>query len=337
MRHLFVIDPIERLDPEKDTTIAFLREADRREHELAVCTIDTLELGPGGRPRALAVPTRTVPAADAGDGDAAHQAGAAGARDAGSGGSWYETGTGRTAFLDEYDVVWMRKDPPFDMAFFYSTHLLSMVARSTLVVNDPLSLRDANEKLFALRFPAVCPPARVTRRIVELLAFQEEMGGEMIVKPLDGAGGEGIFHLRAGDRNTSAILEAATAHESRYIMAQRYLPEIRQGDKRVILVEGEALGAVLRVPAEGESRANFHVGGQPAATEVDDRDREIAAAIGPELVRLGIVFAGIDVIGGWLTEVNVTSPTGLREIADLGGPRLETDVLDAVERRRDSD
>ncbi|MCY3964263.1 MAG: glutathione synthase [Acidobacteria bacterium] len=314
MRHLFVIDPIERLDPEKDTTIAFLREADRRGHELAVCTIDNLELGPDGRPRAEVIPARTV--------------------DPVSGGPWYEIGAGRAAFLDEFDVVWMRKDPPFDMAFFYATHLLSMVAKSTLVVNDPLSLRDANEKLFALRFPAVCPPARVSRRIAELLAFQEEMGGEMIVKPLDGAGGEGIFHLKAGDRNTSAILEAATAHESRYIMAQRYLPEIRQGDKRVILVEGEALGAVLRVPAEGESRANFHVGGQAAATEVDDRDREIAAAIGAELVRLGIVFAGIDVIGGWLTEVNVTSPTGLREIADLGGPRLEVDVLDAVERRR---
>ena len=316
MRHLFVIDPIERLDPEKDTTIAFLREANGRGHELAVCTIDTLELGPEGRPRAEAIPVRTVePAADG----------------AGEGG-----GRGGAAFLDEFDVVWMRKDPPFDMAFFYATHLLSMVAKSTLVVNDPLSLRDANEKLFALRFPAVCPPARVSRRIPELLAFQEEMGGEMIVKPLDGAGGEGIFHLRAGDRNTSAILEAATVHESRYIMAQRYLPEIRQGDKRVILVEGKALGAVLRVPAEGESRANFHVGGQAAATEVDDRDREIAAAVGPELVRLGIVFAGIDVIGGWLTEVNVTSPTGLREITDLGGPRLEVDVLDAVEARRNA-
>ncbi len=319
MRHLFVIDPIDRLDPEKDTTIAFLREADGRGHDLAVCTIDTLELGPDGRPRAEAIPTRTS-ATRTSDPDVT--------------GAWYEIGTGRTAFLDEFDIVWMRKDPPFDMSFFYATHLLSMVAGSTLVVNDPLALRDANEKLFALRFPTVCPPARVSRRIPELLAFQEEMGGEMIVKPLDGAGGEGIFHLKSGDRNVSAILETATAHESRYLMAQRYLPEIREGDKRVILVEGKALGAVLRVPAEGESRANFHVGGQPAATEVDDRDNEIAAAIGPELVRLGIVFAGIDVIGGWLTEVNVTSPTGLREIADLGGPHLEVDVLDAVERRR---
>ncbi len=316
MRHLFVIDPIERLDPEKDTTIAFLREAQRRGHDIHVCLIETLGIGPGGRPWADASSVRTVEPAD--------------------GGAWYETGDERQAFLDVYDVVWMRKDPPFDMAFFYATHLLSMVDRNTLVVNEPLSLRDANEKLFALRFPEVCPEARVSRRIPELLAFQEEMDGEMIVKPLDGAGGEGIFHLRPGDRNTSAILEAATAHESRYIMAQRYLPEIRHGDKRVILVEGEALGAVLRVPADGESRANFHVGGRAAAIEVDDRDREIAAAVGPELVRLGIVFAGIDVIGGWLTEVNVTSPTGLREIADLGGPRLEVDVLDAVEARRRS-
>ncbi len=314
MRHIFVIDPIEDLDPDKDTTIAFLREAARRSHDVAVCTIDTLGLGPDGRPQAEAIPTRPIEPVAAGP--------------------WYEVGRGETAFLDDFDVVWMRKDPPFDMTFFYATHLLSMTSKQTLVVNEPLSLRDANEKLFALRFPDVCPPARVSRRIVDLLAFQREMGGEMIVKPLDGAGGEGVFHLKEGDRNTSAILEGATANESRYLMAQRYLPEIRQGDKRVILVEGEALGAVLRVPAEGESRANFHVGGRAEATVVDDRDREIAAAIGPELVRLGIVFAGIDVIGGWLTEVNVTSPTGLREIADLGGPRLEADVLDAVERRR---
>ena len=186
MKHLFIIDPLECLQLDADTTIAFMREADSRGHELSTCQIETMGVRDGGRPFARAVRTRLE-----------------------EGPSWYRTdGVPTAVFLDTFDVVWMRKDPPFDMRFFYATHLLSLVARSTLVVNDPLALRDANEKLIVFRFPEVCPQSMVSSSIADLLTFRDELGGEMIVKPLDGAGGEGIFHITPGDRNTNAILEA---------------------------------------------------------------------------------------------------------------------------------
>ncbi|HVS13345.1 MAG TPA: glutathione synthase [Thermoanaerobaculia bacterium] len=310
MRHLFVLDPLERLLPDADTSIAFLREAQGRGHRCAACRVETLGLGEGGRPRALAADLTVQ------DGD-----------------DWYRAGAAHPAHLDEFDVVWMRKDPPFDLEYLFATHILSLVDRRTLVVNEPQALRDANEKLFALHFPAVCPETIVSRSIPELLAFRERLGGEMVVKPLDGAGGEGVFHITPGDRNTKAILELSTAHGRRYLMAQRFIPEVREGDKRIILVEDEPVGAVLRVPPEGEARANFHVGGRAARTELTARDREICAAVGPTLRERGILFAGLDVIGGWLTEVNVTSPTGIREIRQLGGADIERLVLDAVEAR----
>lgn len=311
MRHLFIIDPLPLLQIDADTTIAFMREAASRGHEMATCQVDSLGARNGGRPFARVIETHAT-----------------------EGPTWYRTeGSENAAFLDDFDVVWMRKDPPFDMRYFYATHLLSLVRQPTLVVNDPLALRDANEKLIALRFPEVCPEALVSSRIDELLAFLDELGGEMIVKPLDGAGGEGIFHLTPGDRNTKAILETATHREGRIIMAQRYLPEIRDGDKRIILVEGEPKGAVLRVPHESEARANFHVGGTAHRMTLSDRDREICATVGPTLSDMGILFAGIDVIGDYLTEINVTSPTGIREIHDLDGVRIEIDVLDAVQAR----
>ncbi len=311
MHHLFIIDPIERLQVDADTTVAFMREAETRGHEVFTCQIDTLGARDGGRPYAAVVRTRTI-----------------------EGPAWYALEGEQTAsFLDAFDVVWMRKDPPFDMRFFYATHLLSLVEPSTLVVNDPSALRDANEKLIALRFPEVCPPTLVSGRIAELLEFQASLGGEMIVKPLDGAGGEGIFHLSSGDRNTNAILEAVTQAEGRVIMAQMYIPEIRQGDKRVILVEGVAKGAVLRVPHESEARANFHVGGTAHQTTLSPRDLEICNTVGPTLREMGIIFAGLDIIGDWMTEINVTSPTGIREICDLDGVRIEVDVLDAVQAR----
>jgi len=311
VHHLFIIDPIERLQVDADTTVAFMREAETRGHEVFTCQIDTLGARDGGRPYAAVVRTRAI-----------------------EGPAWYALEGEQTAsFLDAFDVVWMRKDPPFDMRFFYATHLLSLVEPSTLVVNDPSALRDANEKLIALRFPEVCPPTLVSGRIAELLEFQASLGGEMIVKPLDGAGGEGIFHLSSGDRNTNAILEAVTQAEGRVIMAQMYIPEIRQGDKRVILVEGVAKGAVLRVPHESEARANFHVGGTAHQTTLSPRDLEICNTVGPTLREMGIVFAGLDIIGDWMTEINVTSPTGIREICDLDGVRIEVDVLDAVQAR----
>jgi glutathione synthase len=310
MRHLFLIDPPERLQARADTSIAFMREAAARGHEIWQAQIDDFGARDGGRPFAAASPI------DVRDGD-----------------DWYRLGEARGRFLDELDVVWMRKDPPFDLRYVYATHLLSLVRPPTLVVNEPQALRDANEKLVTLRFPALIPETLVSSRIAELLAFRQLLGGEMIVKPLGGAGGDGIFHLPDRDRNVRAILEMATRKESELLLAQRYLPEVREGDKRIIMVEGEPKGALLRVPHETESRANLHVGGEATKTRLTPRDLEICGAVGPMLRAMGVVFAGLDVIGGWLTEINITSPTGIREIEKLDGVRIEKDVLDAVEAR----
>ncbi len=310
MRHAFIVDSLPALNVEKDSTIAFMREAARRGHEVWSGQVDTLCVAEGGHAFSTLAPTRLV-----------------------EGEPWYRLELATPARLRDFDVVWMRKDPPYDLNYFFATHLLDRVEPPTVVVNSPRGLRDVTEKLFTLRFPELCPETLVSRRIDELLAFREKLGGEMIVKPLGGAGGEGVFHLTRDDRNVIALLELATRHGTEFQMAQRYIPEVRQGDKRILLVEGEPLGAVLRVPLHWETRANFHVGGSPERASLTRRDREICARIGPALVEHGILFAGIDVIGDWLTEVNVTSPTGVREINALDGTRIEANVLDAVERR----
>jgi glutathione synthase len=310
MRHAFLVDPLPGLDVEKDTTIAFMREAGRRGHEVFTGGIDGLGLGEGTTPLAWLAATQLR------DGE-----------------PWYELGESRPLPLDGFDVVWMRKDPPVDLNYLYATLILSCVPPPTLVVNEPSALRDVNEKLFALRFSELCPESLVSRSIDELLEFRDKLGGEMIVKPLGGWGGEGVFHLTLSDRNVRAILETTTRHGAEYQLAQRYIPEVREGDKRIIVLEGEPIGAVLRIPQPWETRANFHVGGRPERAVLTPRDREICAAVGSELVRIGVVFAGIDVIGEWLTEINVTSPTGIREINQIEGVGLETQVLDAVEGR----
>jgi glutathione synthase len=202
-------------------------------------------------------------------------------------------------------------------------------------MNDPEGLREANEKLYALRFPEQIPQTLVASDMERLRTFMAELGGEMIIKPLDASGGSGVFYLSERDRNTNSILEAATDNGRRWIMAQRYLPEIRQGDKRIIVLNGEPLGAVLRVPLETETRGNIHVGGQCVKTEVTERDREICAALAPLLRADGLYFVGLDVIGHFLTEVNVTSPTGIQEVNALDGVRLERNVVDFVEKQVD--
>jgi glutathione synthase len=313
VKHVFIVDPLPSLLVEQDTTIAFMREAARRGEKVWAGQVEGLGAGEGGRPYVWAAPIALV------EGD-----------------PWYVSGESRPVSLHEFDVVWMRKDPPYDLDYFFVTHLLELVPPPTLVVNDPRGLRDVTEKLSVLRYPDLFPETLVSRGIDELRSFQEKLGGEMIIKPLDGCGGAGVFHLTAGDRNVQSLLEMATDHGRRYQMAQRYVPEVREGDKRIILVEGRPVGAVLRVPMHYESRANFHVGGSPEKTTLTEREIEICATIGPDLERRGIVFAGIDVIGDWLTEINVTSPTGIREINALDGVRLETQVLDAVERRVDA-
>src|SRR5262247_320727 len=277
MRHLFIVDPLPGLNPDADTSVVFMREAGRRGHEVATCGVGDLSVGPAGRTQAGWVQTR--------------------ARD---GRDWVQVGASGSSDLGAFDVVWMRKDPPYDLNYFFVTHLLDLVPPTTLVVNAPRGLREVTEKLFILRFPDVCPESLVSRSIKELQAFREKLGGEMIVKPLDGCGGEGVFHLTKDDRNVTTILEMGTRHGTAYQIAQRYIPEVHAGDKRIILVDGEPVGAVLRVPRHWESRANFHVGGTAAKTELSARDRAICARIGPELRAQGIVFAGIDVIGDWL-------------------------------------
>ncbi|HTO68726.1 MAG TPA: glutathione synthase [Myxococcota bacterium] len=310
MRHLFIVDPIAGLNPNADTSVVFMREAARRGHDVATCDVSALSIASSGRAQARWTETKIRETT-----------------------GWYELGAERAGELGEFDVVWMRKDPPYDLNYFFATHLLDLVPKETLVVNSPRGLREVTEKLFILRFPDLCPESFVSRNIAELLAFREKLGGEMIIKPLDGCGGEGVFHLTKDDRNVKALLELGTKHGTTYQIAQRYVPEVREGDKRIIVVEGEPVGAVLRVPQAYESRANFHVGGTAAKTPLGAREREICARIGPALREYGIVFAGIDVIGRWLTEVNVTSPTGIQEINRLDGVRLEAKVLDAVERR----
>jgi glutathione synthase len=309
-RFLFIMDPIERILPDKDTTFVFMLESRARQHEVYYCGISDLFVS-NGTPQARvrrAEVLRAVP--------------------------HYQLFEERSEPLTWFDAVFMRKDPPVDMAYLFATHILSLVdPLSTWVINDPRALRDANEKLYALNFPDLIPPSIVTCEIARLKAFMDDLGGEMIVKPLDGCGGAGVFHLHRGDRNLNAILEISTDNGRRLIMAQRYLPEIRQGDKRIILLDGEPLGAILRVPREDEHRGNIHVGGTCVKAPVTARDRFIADRLRPRLGQDGLVFVGLDVIGGYLTEVNVTSPTGVQEINALDGVRLEATVLDFVEAR----
>lgn len=235
--------------------------------------------------------------------------------------------------LGGFDVVLMRQDPPFDMAYITATHLLELLQQEgPVVVNDPASVRNAPEKLFVLRFKELMPPTLLTLDISEIREFWREHG-DIIVKPLFGSGGAGVFRLRPGDENLTALIEMYNAFHREPVMVQRYLPEVRQGDKRIILVEGEPVGAVNRVPPEGEARANLHVGGRAEKTTLTGREREICAAIGPTLREQGLVFVGIDVIGDYITEINVTSPTGIQEIARLDGVDLAVNIWNAIEER----
>jgi glutathione synthase len=246
----------------------------------------------------------------------------------------YELYEERAEPLSWFDAIFMRKDPPVDLVYLYATHLLSLVdSRQTVVLNNPAALRDANEKLYALNFPDVIPPTLVTCDRDQLKQFMKSQGDEMIVKPLDGCGGAGIFHVHQGDRNLNAILEAVTDNGRRLIMAQRYLPEVRRGDKRVIVLNGDALGCILRVPREDEHRGNIHVGGRVEKGSLTSNDRHIVATLAPRLKRDGLYFVGLDIIGDFLTEVNVTSPTGVQEIDALEGVNLSRQVIRFVERK----
>lgn len=307
---LFVMDPIESVDIDKDTTFVLMLAAQERGHRVLYCELADLSVD-AGRPLARVRPIELR-------------------RERGRHATLGEPQT--IALDDAADVVFQRKDPPVDVDYVTATQILALCRRA-LVLNRPDTVIWANEKLYAVQFADLMPETRVSRRIPEFVDFLAKLGGEMIVKPLGGKGGEGVFHLRHDDRNLFSILEQVTGFGTRWAMAQEYVPEVRSGDKRILLVDGEPIGAVLRVPAAGETRANLHVGGTPARAPLDERDHRILDRLRPHLLRDGLFFVGIDVIGGRLTEVNVTSPTGIQEINALEGVRLEHDVIAAVERR----
>jgi glutathione synthase len=230
------------------------------------------------------------------------------------------------------DVVLMRQDPPFDMAYITATHVLEHIHPKTLVVNDPVSVRNAPEKLLVTHFAELMPPTLITADRDRILAFRQRHG-DIIVKPLYGNGGAGVFHLRPEDSNLNALLELFSERSREPVIVQRYLPEVRRGDKRIILIDGKPAGAINRVPAAGEARSNMHVGGRAEKSTLTRRDHEICEAIGPTLRDKGLIFVGIDVIGDYLTEINVTSPTGLQEINRFDGVKLEADIWDAIEAK----
>jgi len=304
------MDPIDTINIDADSTFALALEAQRRGHALYHYLPQALTLRDGrlyARGRPLEVFRRH--------------------------GNHHGFGAVEERDLAGFDVVLMRQDPPFDMAYITATHLLELLPEEgPLVVNDPASVRNAPEKLFVLRFKELMPPTLLSLDREAIDAFRQEHG-EIVLKPLFGNGGAGVFHLRPGDDNLGSLLEMYASVYREPVMVQRYLPEVRQGDKRIILVEGEPVGAVNRVPPEGEARANLHVGGRAQKTALTPREREICAAIGPSLRAQGLIFVGIDVIGDYMTEINVTSPTGLQEIARLDGVDLATNIWDAIEAR----
>jgi glutathione synthase len=239
----------------------------------------------------------------------------------------------RSVELSDMDVVLLRQDPPYDMAYLTTTYVLQRIHPKTLVVNDPVHVRDAPEKLFPILWPDLIPPTLITNDRTAIRAFRAEHG-DVIVKPLYGNGGAGVFRIRAEDENLGSLLETFEKLSREPLIVQKYLPEVRKGDKRIILVDGVAVGAINRVPAAGEARSNMHVGGTPEATDLTAREQAICDAIGPELKKRGLIFVGIDVIGDYLTEINVTSPTGIHEIRRFGGPDIAALVWDAIEARR---
>ncbi|MGI9402398.1 MAG: glutathione synthase [Rhizobiaceae bacterium] len=234
--------------------------------------------------------------------------------------------------LSELDVVLLRQDPPFDMAYITTTHILERIHPDTLVVNDPASVRNAPEKILVTEFPDLMPETLITRDFQAIRDFRREFG-DIIIKPLYGNGGAGVFRIGEADQNLSSLLEMFEGMSREPLIAQRYLPSVREGDKRIILVDGEPVGAINRIPPEGDARSNMHVGGEATPTELTKREQEICEAIGPTLKQQGFIFVGIDVIGGLLTEINVTSPTGVREVKRFSGTDIAALVFDAIEQR----
>ena len=310
MKIAFQMDPIQTVNINADSTFRIAEEAQARGHELFFYTPDHL----------------------------AFQEGKVTAR-----GHYFtvERVQGQHADLSEmqevdladFDVVWLRQDPPFDMHYITTTHLLDLIHPDTLVVNDPFWVRNYPEKLLVLRFPDLTPPTTIARDLETIKAFKKKHG-DVILKPLYGNGGAGVFRLDQNDRNLASLHEVFTGFSREPLIVQKFLPDVSNGDKRVILVDGEPIGAINRVPAKGETRSNMHVGGRPEKVGLTERDRRICAAIGPLLREKGQIFVGIDVIGDYLTEINVTSPTGIQELERFDGINAAEKIWEAIEARR---
>jgi glutathione synthase len=306
------MDPIASINPVGDSTFALMLEAQLRGHQLAYYTPDTLGL----RDSKVTAKVADIEVYD----------------DKPRGEHFWLSDFDRQD-LSGFDVLLMRQDPPFDMNYITLTHFLERLHPKTFVVNPPAEVRNAPEKILVTEFPELMPPTLVTRDRAMIREFRREHGN-IILKPLYGNGGAGVFLLQEGDQNLASLIELFEQNYREPFMVQRYLPDVRKGDKRIIIVDGEPVGAINRVPAEGEARSNLHVGGRPELVELTARDREICATIAPALKARDMIFVGIDVIGDYLTEINVTSPTGIREIKRFGGPDIAALIWDAIEKRR---
>jgi glutathione synthase len=305
------MDPIESINPKGDSTFALMLEAQERRHVVHYYVPQTLAL----RDNKVTADTAPITVFDKPRGE------------------HFKLGTFERANLASYDVVLMRQDPPFDMNYTTITHVLERIHPHTLVVNPPAAVRNAPEKILVTEFPELMPPTLVTRDRALIHEFRREHGN-IIVKPLYGNGGAGVFLIQQGDQNLNSLIELFEQSFPEPFMVQAYLPEVRKGDKRIILVDGEPIAGLNRIPADGEARSNMHVGGRPELSDLTPREREICARIGPALKARDMIFVGIDVIGGYLTEINVTSPTGIREIKRFGGPDIAVLIWDAIEKRR---
>ncbi|AQS85361.1 MAG: glutathione synthase [Acetobacter aceti] len=313
------MDPLEEVDINGDSTFAMMLEAQARGHRLFVYGVDSLALLEGGHGEKTRLTASVRPVTVR--------------REKGNHATF---GDAERSDLAEMDVILMRQDPPFDMAYITATHLLEHVhgvgPGKALVVNDPRSVRDSPEKLLVTHYPELMPPTLVTWDVGEIHAFRKKWK-DIIVKPLFGNGGSGVFRIREDDQNLNALLEMHFARSREPLMIQRYEAAVRKGDKRIILADGKPIGAINRVPAEGEARSNMHVGGVAQRVELTPRDVEICDAIGPMLKERGLIFVGIDVIGDWLTEINVTSPTGLQELERFDGINPAGLLWDCIESR----
>lgn len=310
MKIAFQMDPIDAVDINADSSFRLAEEAQARGHSLFYYGPDKLAFQNGQvTARGHDLTVARVQGAHA------------------------DLGPEREVNLADFDVVWLRQDPPFDMHYITSTHLLDLITPGTLVVNDPFWVRNYPEKLLVLQFPDLTPATTIARDLETLKAFKAAHG-DMILKPLYGNGGAGVFKLTREDRNLASLHELFTNMSREPLIAQQFLPDVAKGDKRVILVDGEPIGAINRVPAPGETRSNMHVGGRPEKVGLTDRDREICAAIGPLLREKGQIFVGIDVIGDYLTEINVTSPTGIQELERFDGINVAGRIWEVIEEKR---